>query len=97
MDSQMGELIKIATDLTEDDDGIDVIIVGNNDGKIVGASSKKALGMGVKMNEIIKGAANVLGGGGGGRPNLAQGAGRNSKKMGEALDYALEAVKRIIE
>ena len=97
MDSQMGELIKIATDITENEDSIDVIIIGNNEGKIVGASSKKALGMGVKMNEIIKGAANVLGGGGGGRPNLAQGAGRNSEKMDEALDYALEAVKRIIE
>jgi alanyl-tRNA synthetase len=97
MDSQMGELIKIATDLTENEESIDVIIVGNNDGKIVGASSKKALGMGVKMNEIIKGAAKILGGGGGGRPNLAQGAGQNSEKMSEALEYALEAVKRIVE
>ena len=96
IDADMGELIKIATDLTENEDGIDLVIVGNNEGKIVGASSKKAMGMGVKMNEIIGGAAKILGGGGGGRPNLAQGAGRNPKKMVEALDYVLEAVKKII-
>ncbi|MCE7698936.1 MAG: DHHA1 domain-containing protein, partial [Methanobacterium paludis] len=96
IDADMGELIKIATDLTENEDGIDVIIAGNNAGKIVGASSKNAMGRGVKMNEIIKDAAGILGGGGGGRPNLAQGAGRNPDKMDEALDYALEAVKKII-
>ncbi|WP_394357541.1 alanine--tRNA ligase [Methanobacterium aggregans] len=97
MDSDMGELIKIATDLTENEDGIDVVVFGNNDGKIVGASSKKAVGIGVRMNEIIKGAAKILGGGGGGRPNLAQGAGRNSEKMVDAIEYAAQKVREIVE
>jgi alanyl-tRNA synthetase len=97
LDSDMGELMKIATDLTEKEDGVDVVIIGNNAGKIVGASSKKAVGLGVKMNEIIKGAAKLLGGGGGGRPNLAQGAGRSSEKMDDAMDYVAKCVREIVE
>ena len=42
------------------------------------------------MNSIIKEAASVLGGGGGGRPNLAQGAGPNADKIQDALDLAIE-------
>jgi alanyl-tRNA synthetase len=97
MDSDMGELMKIATDLTEKEDGVDVVVLGNTEGKIVGASSKKAVGLGVKMNEIIKGAAKLLGGGGGGRPNLAQGAGRSSEKMDEAMEYVAKSVREIVE
>ena len=50
----MNELVKIATDITENDSGIDVVIIGNSEGKIVGASSKNAMGIGVKVNQIIK-------------------------------------------
>ena len=58
----INELVKIATDLTENENGIDVVIIGNLDGKIVGSSSKKAVDIGVKINEIIKDAAKILGG-----------------------------------
>ena len=77
VEADMNELVTIATDLTENENCIDVVIVGNQSGNIVGASSKKAVGIGIKVNEIIKDSAKILGGGGGGRPNLAQGAGPN--------------------
>ena len=51
------------------------------------------LGYGIKINEIIKSAAEVLGGGGGGRLTLAQGAGPLSDKMEEAVDLAVDLVK----
>jgi alanyl-tRNA synthetase len=97
VDGDMGELLKIATDLTENEVGVDVVVVGNLEGKIVGASSKKALDQNVRINEIIKDAAQILGGGGGGKPNLAQGAGRNPKKMQKALDFAVEMVKEKLD
>jgi len=96
VEADMNELVKIATDLTENENCVDVVIVGNHDGNIVGASSKKAEGSGVKVNEIIKDSAKILGGGGGGRPNLAQGAGPNSAKIEDALEFALSQVKGII-
>ena len=84
------ELQKIATDFT-DNNKVDVVFLGNNDGKIVGAATKDC---GIQVNGIIKEAASLLGGGGGGRPNLAQGAGPNADKMAEALDLAVELLNK---
>ena len=95
IDSDMKELIKMATDLTEKQGKVDVVVLGNGEGKIVGAVSKKALENGVKINGIIKDASAILGGGGGGRPNLAQGAGPKAEKMQEALDSAVNELKKI--
>ncbi|MCK9152206.1 alanine--tRNA ligase [Methanobacterium alcaliphilum] len=93
VEADMGEMQKMALDLTDDGGEFDVVILGNLEGKIVGSSSKEAMDAGVKINEIIKESAAILGGGGGGRPNLAQGAGPKNDKMGEALDIALENLK----
>ena len=43
-----------------------------------------------------KDAAKILGGGGGGRPNLAQGAGKNSDKIYDALEFALKRITDIL-
>ena len=51
-------------------------------------SLEKTLMLG-KINEIIKTAAGVLGGGGGGRLTLAQGACKNADKMDEAIKTAV--------
>ena len=87
IDADFKELQKIATDFT-DNNKADVVLIGNNDGKIVGAASQKAIDEDIKVNEIIKKAAAVLGGGGGGRLTLAQGAGPKCENMEEALDVA---------
>lgn len=91
IDGDIKELQNIATDFT-DNNKADIAILGNNDGKIVGSASKKAIEEGIKINTIIGEAAQFLGGGGGGRPNLAQGAGKNKEKMDEALDKALDMI-----
>ena len=91
IEADFKELQKMATDFT-DNGKADVVIMGNNDGKIVGAASQNAIDSGVKINEIIKTAASVLGGGGGGRLTLAQGAGKNSEKMDEAIKTACDLI-----
>jgi alanyl-tRNA synthetase len=93
VEADINELVKIATDFTENEDGLDVVVIGNREGKIVGSSSMKAVDTGVKINKIIKDAAGILGGGGGGKPTLAQGAGKNSDKIQEALEFALTQIK----
>lgn len=92
MEADFKELQKIATDFT-DSGKADVVVIGNNDGKIVGAASQNAIDNGIKINEIIKTAAGVLGGGGGGRLTLAQGAGKNNDKMDEAIQVAVDLIK----
>ncbi len=91
IDADFKELQKIATDFT-DNNKADVVLIGNNEGKIVGAASQKAIDEGIKVNEIIKKAAGVLGGGGGGRLTLAQGAGSKCENMEEALNTAFETL-----
>ncbi|MDR0912398.1 MAG: alanine--tRNA ligase [Methanobrevibacter sp.] len=86
------ELQKIATDFI-DNDKADLVFIGNDNGKIVIATTQKAIDEGFKANELIKEIAAILGGGGGGRPNLAQGAGKYKDKIQESLDFALNLIK----
>lgn len=93
IEADFKELQKMATDFT-DKGNADVVVMGNNDGKIVGAASDKAIDNGIKINDIIKTAAGVLGGGGGGRLTLAQGAGKNTDKMDDAIQTAIDLIKK---
>lgn len=63
IEADMGELVKIASNLTETGKA-DVVVIINGEGKIAGGASSKALEKGVKINEVIKEAANIMGGGG---------------------------------
>ena len=92
LSSDIKELVKIATDFTDNGEA-DVVIMGNNDGKIVVTASSNAIDAGYKAGDIVKVAAQVLGGGGGGRPTLAQGAGKNAEAMPEALEKAVDILK----
>lgn len=45
---------------------------------------------GLNAGKFLGSVAKICGGGGGGRPNLAQAGGRDSKKLNDALEYAKE-------
>lgn len=90
IDADRGEMTKIVTELSETPDGMDVVLLVNSSGEMVGGASKKALNLGVKMNEMIGQVARILGGGGGGKPQLAQGKGINLEKLPEAFKYILK-------
>jgi len=48
---------------------------------------------GIKAGDIVKQIAPIVGGGGGGRPQMAQAGGKDPSKIGEALDKAIEIIK----
>ncbi|WP_062078886.1 alanine--tRNA ligase [Demequina globuliformis] len=52
---------------------------------IVIATNGPARDLGVRAGDLVKVAAQTLGGGGGGKPDLAQGGGQDPSKIGEAL------------
>ena len=56
-------------------------------------SSEMAIQKGLKAGDIIKISATVCGGGGGGRPNMAQAGGKDISKIDEALKVALDFIK----
>ncbi len=48
--------------------------------------NKAANAKGIKAGDLVRTASKVLGGGGGGRPDFAQGGGRDASKIDAALD-----------
>ena len=57
---------------------------------------KRQVGKGVKAGNIVKAAAQVAGGNGGGRPDMAQAGGKEPAKLMDALKAAGEAVKEAL-
>jgi alanyl-tRNA synthetase len=70
-----------------------IALLGSETGKLVAAVGQSGLAKGIKAGSIIRAAAKALGGGGGGRPELAQGGGPNAGKLDEALKAGKEAMK----
>jgi alanyl-tRNA synthetase len=64
-----------------------ILLGAVEDGKVAltAAVSKELIPRGVKANDAIRVAAKVVGGGGGGRPDMAEAGGKNPEKLPEAL------------
>ena len=65
-----------------------IVLIGEENGgyPIVTVASKAANDKGLLAGNIVKQVAQVLGGSGGGRPDMASGAGRDGSKMDEAIN-----------
>ena len=75
-----------------------VVLGSASDGKVslVAAVTPALVQRGVKAGEVVKVAAQVAGGGGGGRDTMAQAGGRDPEKLGEALAAARSAIERAL-
>jgi len=67
-----------------------ILLAGETGGKvaIVASVPKQKIGEGLKAGDWVKEAAKVCGGGGGGRPDMAQAGGKDPSKIDEALEVA---------
>jgi alanyl-tRNA synthetase len=73
-----------------------VIVLGSSNddsATVMCAVGPDAIASGVKAGDLAKIASAALGGGGGGKPDLAQGGGPNVQKLSEAIAAALSAIK----
>ena len=62
--------------------------------KLMVMAGETAVQKGINAGAIVKEAAPIFGGGGGGRPNFAQGGGTKPDKLADAVQAAEEAVKK---
>ncbi len=60
---------------------------------IVAKASKEAVASGVHVGKIVKEAAKEVGGGGGGRPEMAQAGGKEPEKIPKAMEKAVSVLK----
>ena len=73
------------------------VVLGGSDRDrvaLVAAFADAAVERGLSAAEVVREAAEVVGGGGGGRPNLAQAGGRDASRLDEALETARRAIER---
>ncbi|MCA9966468.1 MAG: alanine--tRNA ligase [Anaerolineales bacterium] len=69
----------------------------NDKPMIVATVTDDVIKRGVKAGDIVRDAAKIMGGGGGGRPNLAQAGGKDVAKLGEALTAVVGLVEAALK
>ena len=69
-----------------------VMLFAPNDGKVtlLAGLTKDLVDRGLDAKSVLREAGKVVGGGGGGRPDLAQGGGKKPEKVGEAVETVRE-------
>ncbi len=91
------EALRETGDWLRDKLGNGVVILGavvNERPLLLVMATKDLVARGVHAGNIVKEAAKVMGGGGGGRPEMAQAGGRQPDKLDEALQAALKELSR---
>ncbi|WP_430785091.1 alanine--tRNA ligase [Virgibacillus flavescens] len=75
-----------------------ILLATENNGKVQLAAgvSKDLIDKGLHAGNLIKGAAQICGGGGGGRPDMAQAGGKDPDKINDALEYAVNYIKETL-
>ena len=72
-------------------------VVGDNKINILAMATKDAVAKGIHAGQIVKEVAKICGGGGGGRPDMAQAGGKDAAKLDEALQAALKVIEAQIK
>lgn len=74
-----------------------VVLMSAKDGKAVicAMATKDAVAKGAHCGKLIKEVSAVLGGGGGGRPDMAQAGGKSPEKIKEAIEVAYKMVESL--
>ena len=86
IEADAAALREIVTDLTSKSDNAVILLAAVNDGKVsLCAGVSKPLTNKVKAGDLVKFAAEQVGGKGGGRPDLAQAGGTDAAKLPEML------------
>ena len=89
IEADAAALREIVTDLTGKSEQAIVLLAAVNDGKVsLCAGVSKPLTDKVKAGDLVKFAAEQVGGKGGGRPDLAQAGGTDASQVGTMLDSA---------
>ncbi|CAN5861018.1 alanine--tRNA ligase [soil metagenome] len=97
--ASVDELRKLAVAL-RDELGSGVVVVGstgNGKANLVAATSDDLVGRGVSSSALVSTGAKVLGGGGGGKPDMAVAGGPNPAQIQEALDAVEDEIRRTLQ
>ncbi len=76
-----------------------VLLAVNNNGKLnfIASATKDLVKKGFNAGNLVRETAKITGGGGGGRPDMAQAGGKNPEKLDEALKAAPELINKMFK
>ncbi|WP_175614913.1 alanine--tRNA ligase [Piscibacillus halophilus] len=96
--NDMNALRNMVDDLKNQLDSVVILLAMEKDGKVQLASgvTKDLIDQGLHAGNLIKEAATQCGGGGGGRPDMAQAGGKQPEKIQDALNAAKEYVQSVL-
>src|SRR5690625_3054576 len=87
--TDMNQLRKMVDDFKQTLGSGVILLAAENDQKVLLSAgvTKDLIDRGLHAGQLIKGAASLCGGGGGGRPDMAQAGGKEPEKITEALAF----------
>jgi len=97
-EENIDRLIQTASEVVKKEPkAVVVLCATNRTARLVVMAGKDSLKKGINARQIADQAASVLGGGGSGRPDFAQGGGTHIAKVPEALQKAEETIRKQLE
>ena len=96
VDGLDAEGLRSLGDMLRDRLGTAAVIVGSRvDGRLsfIALVAPELVTRGLNAGQLVKEAARLTGGGGGGRPEMAQAGGKDVEKLGEALAHVKEVIR----
>ena len=87
----------IVSNLKAQDEKIVCFFANTNGEKVVfvAGAGKEAISNGVNAGQLVKAAAQICSGNGGGKPDMAQAGGKNSSKVSEAIESVTNTLKNL--
>lgn len=97
--SDMGQLRNMVDEMKQELTSGIILLASENNNKVQLAAgiSNDLIDKGFHAGDLIKQAAKICGGGGGGRPDMAQAGGTKPENIVEALQFATKYVKELLE
>lgn len=95
-----GDALRDLADKIKDKMGSGLVVIGSKSGEkvqFIAMATKDILAKGVHCGKIIKEIAKIAGGGGGGRPDMAQAGGKNPEKLDEAIKYVGKIMEDLVK
>ncbi len=98
-ETDTNRMIQTATEIIKNNDATVTLFYGadKKTTKIMIMAGNAAIAKGVNAGEIVKQSAPIFGGGGGGRPNFAQGGGTKPEKTFDAVKTAENIIKKQLQ
>ena len=95
---EYAEIKQMLSELRRRAEAVAVLLAAELDGKValLAAVSKDLVKHGIKAGDCVREAAKVVGGGGGGRPDLAEAGGKDASRIDEALAAGADVYRRAL-